>query len=314
MGAPPYVSADEVGQLVSMGDTVEALRGAFRVRHDDPPRAIVELTVDPAQPRTMLSMPSRLDGVGGCKLISVFPENIAHGSPAIQGLYVLFSAIDGRVRALFDGAALTGLRTPAASALATDYLASHEVTSLGVFGTGVQAAAHVEAMLAVRPGITSVVVSSGSNDRAINLASQLAAAYGLDTSAGTARESASCDIICACTKATRALFDVGDIGPGTHINAVGAFRPDQLEIDASVVAGAAVFVDHLAAAQEEAGDLIQAASGDGWGWDQVAGDLVDLVNGRRPTSDSPTLFKSVGLSIEDLVVARLAADRAGIAQ
>ncbi len=296
-----------------MGDVIETLRAVFRDRHVDPPRTIVDLSVDETHSRILLSMPTALDGVGGCKLVSVFPGNTAAGLPAIQGIYVLFSEVDGRIRALLDGAVLTELRTPAASALATDYLAPEDAGSLAVFGTGVQAAAHVEAMLVVRPGISRLVCVSGTIGRASEFASQVSKENEVDASAGTTSDAMACDIVCTTTRAAAPLFDASALVGTTHINAVGSFKPEQSEFTTSVVAASQVYVDHREAAAEEAGELIQAAQSGEWSWDDVAGDIVDLVrNSGVVRSVETTLFKSVGLPVEDIAVARLVADRAGL--
>ncbi len=313
MPAPPFLSAADIRQLAPMSDVIETLRTVFQNRHVDPPRAIVDLSVDETHSRTLLSMPTTLDGVGGCKLISVFPGNAAAGLPAIQGIYVLFSEVDGRIRALLDGAVLTELRTPAASALATDYLAAEGAESLAVFGTGVQAAAHVEAMLVVRQGIARVVCVSGTAGRADEFASRMSSRHGIEAVSGRTKEAMACDIVCTTTRASEPLFDASDLLGSTHINAVGSFKPNQSEFTASVVMAAEVYVDHRDAAAEEAGELIQAAQAGTWSWDDLAGDIVDLVlNPGVPRSAETTLFKSVGLPVEDIAVARLVADRAGL--
>ncbi|MEZ5341076.1 MAG: ornithine cyclodeaminase family protein [Acidimicrobiales bacterium] len=314
MSNPPFLSAADVHRLAPIGHVIEALRQAFATPVNDPPRAIVDIA-RPSQPdRVFLAMPAALDGAAGCKLITLFPDNVAQGQPAIQGIYVLFSARDGRVRALVDGATLTRLRTPAASALATDYLASPTATTLGIFGTGIQAEAHIEAMLAVRPSIRSVVVTSRSAGRASEFAASMTDRFGLAVQAGLAAEAAGSDIVCTCTTASAALFVADQLAPGAHVNAVGAFKPEHLEFGPDVVERSVVVVDDREAARAEAGDLIQAAASGRWGWSDVSGDLVDLVNGRvNRDAQDVTLFKSVGLSIEDLVVAKLAADLEGIA-
>ena len=312
--SPPFLTADDVQSIVGMGDVVEALRDAFTTRADDPPRSIVNLAASATPDRVFLSMPTQLDGVAGCKLITLFPDNTDRGLPAIQGIYVLFSAVDGRVRALVDGGVLTKLRTPAASALATDYLTSGDASTLGIFGTGVQAEAHLAAMLAVRPSLRTVVVVSGSQERAEAFARRMTGEHRVAVRSGTPAEAAACEIVCTCTTGSRSLFSAADVAPGAHINAIGAFKPHHLEFGPDVVAGAAVYVDEIEAAKQEAGDPIQAVASNSWTWDQVGGDLVDLVNGTAvaPTDAGWSLFKSVGLSVEDLVVAKLAADRAGL--
>ena len=307
----PFLSADDVRSMVTMSDTIEALRTAFVDRQSAPERAVA-----PYELGNLLTMPAVAGPRVGVKVITLVPGNAARGIPAIQGVYVLFSAIDGRVRALLDGACLTALRTPAASGLAADYLAPERPSALGIIGAGVQAAGHLEAMLAVRPSLESLVVTSRSTDSADALV-EVGRAAGLEARAGSADDVAQCEMICVCTSsAVPVLPDTA--ADGSFIAAIGAYLPDQAEVTPAFVARADVWVDGYDAARVEAGDLIQAAAAGVWQWESVRGDLVDLVATGGPESNSPELnrrprlFKSVGLSIEDLTLADLAATRAGI--
>lgn len=305
-GAVPFLSAEDVTSMVTMADTIEALRTTFAERQPAPERAVAPFALG-----NLLTMPSVAGPRSGVKVITLVPGNTARGVPVIQGVYVLFSAVDGRVRALLDGACLTALRTPAASGLAADYLAPERPTTLGVIGAGVQGAGHLEAMLAVRPSLETVVVASRSPESADKLVER-ARATGLDAQTGSTNEAAACEIICACTSsATPILPDT--VPDGSFVSAIGAYLPDQAEVTPAFVAAADVWVDGHEAARVEAGDLIQAVAAGAWAWDSVQGDLVDLVTAGRPApSTRPRLFKSVGLSIEDLTLADLAATRAGI--
>lgn len=310
--APPFLSADEVLALVPMSDMVEALRCGFEVRHSDEPRSVVNLSL-PNEARTMLAMPAASGGVGGCKLITLLNENPGRGKPAIQGIYVLFSPVDGRVRALLDGGVLTMLRTPAASALATDYLAASEPDRMGLFGTGVQALGHIEAMRVVRPSLRRVDVVSATPGRAEAFAATASDQIGIEVVPAATETAASAPLVCCATRADSRLFRADQLAPGAHVNAIGSYRPGMGEFGSDVVDRAEVWVDHRDAAALEAGELIEASASDGWAWSRVRGDLSDLISNRPGHDPSKvTLFKSVGLSTEDLVAAQLAADLAGI--
>ena len=132
--------------------------------------------------------------------------------------------------------------------------------------------------------------------------------------AGSYADAATCDIVCAATRAADALFGLSDVRPGTHVNLVGSYRLDLREVAADLVAGSTVVVDDIAAAKAEAGDLHLAVEEGVWSWDRIAGDLTDLAGGRlHRTSDTEiTLFKSVGLAVQDLAIAQRAAAAAGI--
>lgn len=268
-------------------------------------------------------MPATAGTRAGVKLLMVQPANGDRNLPLIDGAYVLFDSELGRPIALLDGSALTRLRTPAASAVATDALARREAASLGIIGAGPQGLAHLEAMLCVRPAIASVIVSSRSASSAQTLVTRISdddSLTGLsprvrsNTRFGSYEDAAACDIVCIATRSTTALVDLPMVRPGAHLNAVGAYRPDMAELAADLLSKATVTVDEIGAAREEAGDLIRAAATGAWSWAQIAGDLVALANGtlKRSNVGEVTVFKSVGLALEDLVVADLVAAASGV--
>jgi len=300
-----YFDAAAIASTVSMPDAIAAITQGFAtgVVH-------VERTQIVASHADFLVMPAASSVAVGVKLLIVQPANRERGEPVIQGTYVLFDVERGRPIALLDGAALTSLRTPAVSAIATDRLARPDVRVLAVFGTGPQARAHVEAMRIVRPSIDQVLVVGRTAQQAASLADGLVPT----ARAATAAEAARSDIICTCTSSAAALFDGALVQPGTHLNLVGTYRPERREIDGALVARATVTVDDRAAARAEAGDLVLAQAEGLFDWDRVAGDLVDLAARRigRRHPDEITIFKSSGLAHEDLVIAELVARQAGL--
>jgi ornithine cyclodeaminase len=304
----PYIDAEELFRLVALIDALDALRDCFAATPHH-----VDRVHSSAAGGEFLVMPAAAGDAAGVKLIGIQPANPARGLPIIQGVYVLFDMRVGQAVALLDGAALTTLRTPMISALATDILARRDARSLGIIGTGPQAVAHVRAMRVVRPGIDEVVVAGRTEGPVARLVDELQAA-GESVSAGTYAEAAKCDIVCAATRSDTALFGRADVSVGAHINLVGSYRLDLREVSADLVAAATVAVDDLAAAKAEAGDLHLAEQEGAWSWDRVAGDLTDLAGGRlaRTSYGEITLFKSVGLAVQDLVIAQLAAAAAGI--
>ncbi|HEY4334052.1 MAG TPA: ornithine cyclodeaminase family protein [Ilumatobacteraceae bacterium] len=301
--------SDDIRRLAPMGAVIAALRDCFAA---DP--AHIDRQGYPVAGGEFLLMPAVDTDAAGIKLIMIQPANAARGKPIISGTYVLFDAAAGHPEAVLDGAALTNLRTPAISALATDALARRDVTTLGIIGSGPQAIGHVEAMLCVRPSISDIVISSRDPDHAqavvdLVLANPAVMPTG-SVKVGTYAEAAACDIVCTATRATEPILDVGMIRPGAHINAVGSYRTDMRELSTALVAACTVVVDEIGAAHHEAGDLALAVADGGWSWDQVAGDLTDVSAGTlvRRAADEITFFKSVGLAVQDLVVARLVAN------
>ncbi len=304
----PYIDAAELFQLVSLTEALDALRDCFAVGPSHVDR--VHASVGGAE---FLVMPAAAGHTAGVKLVGIQPANQARGLPIIQGVYVLFDMRIGQPVALLDGAALTTLRTPMISALATDVLARRDVRSLGIIGTGPQAIAHVEAMRVVRPDIDRIVVAGRTDAHVARVVEELIA-VGEAAAAGSYADAASCDIVCAGTRSDTPLFGLADVQAGAHINLVGSYRLDLREVSADLIAGATVTVDELGAAKAEAGDLHLAAEEGVWSWDRVAGDLTDLASGRlaRTSYAEITLFKSVGLAVQDLVIAERAAAAAGI--
>jgi ornithine cyclodeaminase/alanine dehydrogenase-like protein (mu-crystallin family) len=300
------IDAERLGALLPMSDAVDALERAFG--SGEVPRAPLRSHVE-TEAGTLLAMPATGTQGSGVKLVTVTPANPGRGLPLIHGLYVLFAPDSQRPEATIDGAALTALRTGAVSALATRHLAPPEARRLVLFGAGTQARAHLEAMRAVRP-IERVVVVSRSAGRADELAST-ARALGLEARVGGPEAVADADLVCTCTTSPTPVLDGSRLSEGAHVNAVGAFTPDTRELDDEAILRARVVVETREAALAEAGDLLIPISAGLITPDHVAADLAELVTGtvvRRDPSER-TVFKSVGVAFEDLVVARAAMDR-----
>jgi ornithine cyclodeaminase len=211
---------------------------------------------------------------------------------------------------MIDGAALTALRTAAVSALATRQLARPDSRNLVLFGAGAQAAAHVDAIRAVRPiERVTVVGTSAASPRAAALVAQLLAA-GVDAAVGDRSAVASADVVCTCTTSVAPVFADNDLRPGAHINAIGAYRLDMCEVPAGSLGRALLVVESVAATLAEAGDVVRAIDSGALPASGFAHELHELLNGGVGREDEAqiTVFKSVGLAVEDLIVARAAAD------
>ncbi|MCU1397194.1 MAG: Ornithine cyclodeaminase [Acidimicrobiales bacterium] len=304
----PSFDAEDINRLTPMRVAIDALRTCFAAR----PTHIARTPLAASDGEFML-MPAVDGDVAGIKLLMIQPKNIDRGRPVIQGTYVLFNADAGEPVALFDGAALTNLRTPAISAVATDGLARQDARTLGIIGSGPQALGHVDAMLCVRPEITDIVVASRTAANAAAVVAAITAdgrrVGNRSVTVGDYAMAAACDVVCTATRSTEPLVDATMVRPGTHLNAVGAYRTDMRELATDLVAASTVVVDELHAAHEEAGDLVLAIADGGWSWDLLAGDLADVAAGvlSRTRADEITLFKSSGLAVEDLVIARIVA-------
>jgi ornithine cyclodeaminase/alanine dehydrogenase-like protein (mu-crystallin family) len=282
---------------------IAALEEAFRT---EDPAAVPQRSHLDVPGGELLLMPAHGAAGLGVKLVTLAPGNPGRGLPFIHGVYVLFDR-DGLVpEAVLDGTALTAIRTAAVSALATDRLARADASRLVVFGAGAQARVHALAMRAVRP-IEHVAVVGRTPERAAALVEELRA-EGLDAEVAGPEAVADADVVCTCTPSATPLFDGAMLADGAHVNAIGAYRADLRELDDATLARAArVVVETRAAALKEAGDIVQAVAAGAI----AAAELVELravldgTRGRGADGDV-TVFKSVGLALEDLAVARAA--------
>lgn len=311
------VGRKEVRQLLPMDRCMEAVEQALAAlssgRAVMPQRQVMPLSDGSGVLALMpghLSEPESL----GVKVITVFPENHKKGLDSHQGLVMLFDAGDGRPLALVDAAEITAIRTAAASGVATRLLSRPESRDLVLLGSGVQARAHLTAMIQARP-IDRVRVWNPLPGEAGRFAADMGPLTGLEIEAldGPKPDVSGADIICTITPARSVVLTGADLEPGMHINAVGACQPYERELDAAAVALSRLFVDQRSAALAEAGDLLQAVEEGACGLDQVAGELGELILGRvegRTSADEITLFDSMGVAVEDLASARQVMDLA----
>lgn len=295
----PVLDADTVRDALPMPVAIAALRDALAAGLDpeaDPPRTRV-----PVRRGELLLMPAEANGYAGVKLASVAPDNPAVGRPRIQGAYLLLDGETLTPRAVLDGVALTAVRTAAVSAVAVDALAPADAHRLVVFGAGPQAYSHVAALRAIRP-VRQVVVVGRDPGRAAALA-EACAADGLHARTGGVADVADADLVACCTTAREPLFDGTLLGRYATVAAVGSHTPDARELDDAAVTGSTVVVESRAAALREAGDLIGPVRDGRLDADTFV-NLAELVTGTRVVGrDRPSVFKSVGMAWQDLVVA-----------
>jgi ornithine cyclodeaminase len=250
----------------------------------------------------------------GAKLVTVYHANHARGLPSHLATIVLLDPETGALRALMDGRYITEARTAAVSAVSVKHLAAPGASTLAILGSGVQARSHLEAIRHVR-SLRQVRVWSPTRAHRERFARDMSASTGLDVAAAPDASSAvrGAEIIVLATSATSPVVDDADIAPGAHVAAVGACRPDQREMPAALMGRAHVFVDSRAGAMTEAGDILLAIRDGALAEDALAGELGDLVAGRlqgRRSPDEVTIFKSLGMAVEDIVAASLVVDRA----
>jgi alanine dehydrogenase len=304
-----YLSAADVRRALPMPEAIAAMKEAFvdlsAGRIEMPQRTKARLEAD----GLLLLMPcfSPALGSAGVKLLTLCPSNRSRGLPMIQALVVLAEGTTGTPLGVLEGSALTSIRTGAASGAATDVLARPDAESAAVFGAGVQARTQLAAILAVRR-IRRVRVHDVHAPSAAAFAEEMSAFHRIDVRiAGSPAEAlAEAEIVCTATTSRAPVFEDRDVRPGTHINAVGVFEPGYAEVPAATVARARVVVDQVEAALEEAGDLLRPHAAGLIGRSHFGIELGDVLAGRavgRRSPDEITLFKSVGLAVQDLYAA-----------
>ena len=301
-------SDDEVRAHLTWSGVLTALEDAFQRRAEDPKQFIMPERVALQVPGgTYLTMPcADREGWFGVKQVSVLPDNPANGKSSVQAWYTLFDPT-GTPALACDATLLTRWRTAAVSALAANHLVPAQAKRLLVVGTGSLAPWQGEAHAQVR-NYETVAVWGRDADKAKRTADTLGSRLDTNIEIAPDLEAAvkETDVITVATTAQRAFIKGAWLRPGQHLDLVGAFVPEMAEADADAIKRADVFVDDLEAAKLEAGDLIQAQA-QGWSFDLVYGDLGEVVTGTagRGGPNRITLFKSVGLALEDLAVAKL---------
>jgi ornithine cyclodeaminase/alanine dehydrogenase-like protein (mu-crystallin family) len=243
----------------------------------------------------------------GLKVITVFPGNHGTAYDSHQGAVLLFETEHGRLLAILDASSITAIRTAAVSGVATRALARPDASRLALLGTGVQALTHLEAIAHVRP-LASVRVWSRDPAKAAAFAATARARHSLEVEAApSAREAvAGAGVVCTVTSSREPVLEGSWLAPGTHVNAVGASLPSARELDSAAVARSRVFVDRRESAAHEAGDLLIPTAEGAIGADHVLGEIGEVLTGRvagRRAPEDVTLFKSLGLAVEDLAAA-----------
>jgi ornithine cyclodeaminase/alanine dehydrogenase-like protein (mu-crystallin family) len=243
----------------------------------------------------------------GIKVVTVMPGNHGTELDAHQGAVLLFEVERGRLLAVLDATSITAIRTAAVSGLATRLLARDDASDLAILGSGVQARSHLEAMCAVRP-IRRARVWSRSADRAREFARRESRRRGVPVEAAPSARAAveGAEIICTTTAAREPILHGAWIAEGAHVNAVGACLPDARELDTDAVVRSRLYVDRRESAEREAGDYLIPKREGALGEDHIRGEIGEILIGRaegRRAAGDVTLFKSLGLAVEDLSAA-----------
>lgn len=308
------LSASDLYRALPMPEAIEAMKSAFADLSTGRAQVPQRSVLDAGGGGSLLVKPAvHADSVSGAKLLTYYPGNREHSRPLIHALVVLFDGETGAPVGLCEGASLTAWRTGAASGAATDLLAAADARTAAVFGAGVQARTQLLAIAAVRP-LERIDVYSRSSGPLGEFVARLDDEVDAQVVAASSPEEAlaHAQIVCTATPATEPLFDGDSIGAGAHVNCVGSFTPTMREVDRKLVARSRLFVDSRDSVALEAGELIDAREAgltDASEWAEL-GEVVEGTRSGRQSPNEVTLFKSVGVAVQDTAAGALALHRA----
>ena len=311
------LSEKEVRNIIEIKDLVRVLEEAH-VQYSTgkaimPVRQVVPLAQIKGR---ITSMPAYLSEANalGMKVVTYFEENPKSGLPSILATISLYSPETGRLTALMDGSYVTAIRTACASAMATKALANSETPIMGILGAGVQARAHIRALSQFRQ-FREIRVYSPSGTSARKLKEELEPECGSKIEAVGSPENAvrDADLVVTVSTAKEPVLRAEWLKSGCHINAVGSHRPEMRELEAEVLKRATVVVDSRDAIMAECGDVLLAIKEGTITEDQVQREIGAVLAGQKPGRTSPdelTVYKSVGIAIQDVATARLVYQKA----
>jgi len=296
---PRWVGPVQVRESLTFGDAVTVLEQTLFDGFD--PEEDGVRTRHSSSFGQLLQMPSASEAWCGTKLVTVREEPGPAELPVIQGVYVLFEGRSLTPVAILDGAELTALRTPAVTALAIKHLAQMDSGRVTLFGAGVQARAHVKALMSVfLPKCIDVVGRDPGHAQRLSDEIQ---DMGVESTVASSEVVAQADLILCCTSSSEPLFDGDLVQNHAMIAAIGSHDPESREIDAGLVRRSAVVVESKGSARREAGDLVIPAARGMFHWDDAA-TLQDVVLGTAALdANRPRLFKGTGMPWQDLAIA-----------
>ena len=311
------INQDKVQQLLPMDEAMAAMAEAFaalgRGEAINPLRQVMPLPKGKGVLVAMPAHPGAMEAMG-LKVISVFPGNQGTEYDSHQGAVLLFETEHGSLQAIVDASAITAIRTAAVSGLATRLLAREDANELAILGSGVQARAHLEAMLHARK-VRRARVWSRTFAHAQRMAELGSQRHGLPLEAVVTAEEAvrGADIICTTTASEEPVLKGEWLAPGAHINAVGSSVPFARELDTAALLRSRLFVDRRESTVSEAGDFLMPQREGAIDESHIQGELGEIVLGQNPgrqSAEEITLFKSLGLAIQDVASAHYVYKRA----
>ncbi|HEV2830266.1 MAG TPA: ornithine cyclodeaminase family protein [Pyrinomonadaceae bacterium] len=302
----------EVAELLPMKECIAVMREALSALASGTAHQPLRTIMRPADAKGVMGlMPAFMAGdpaAFGLKAICVFPGNPSQGKDAHQGAVLLFSGETGELLAMMNASAITAIRTAAVSGVATDLLARVDACKLAILGSGVQARSHLQAMSQVR-ALKGCRIASRHFEHAKSFAEEMSMAFSFPLEPVETVEEAleGADLIVTATNAVEPIVRREWISAGAHLNLVGSSNPKTREVDGKTMATASLFVDRRESTINEAGDYLLALRDGLIGPDHIRAEIGEVLEGGKPGRTSPeeiTLFKSLGLAIEDLFAAQ----------
>jgi ornithine cyclodeaminase len=296
----------DVVQLLPMKECIRVVREAFtKLARGEAVQPLRTGFLFPSKRGVLASMPGYLEGAGpGAKLITVVFGNEGTALDPHQGVVLLFDEKRGTILCLADASSITAIRTAAATAVATDLLARPDAHDIAILGSGIQAETHLAAMLLIRKAKRVRVWSrTGARGRAFAKRESKRHKMDVEFVSGIRDAVTGADIVCTCTSAREPIMESGWVAAGAHVNVVGSSNPAAREVDTALVKRSRVFTDRRESCLNEAGDFIipmkEGAIGEGHLLGEVGDLLLSKVAGRTSPHDV-TMFKSLGIAIEDI--------------
>jgi ornithine cyclodeaminase len=309
------LSRDDMRRVLDAAELFDAMTEGFRQLAEGQWTMPLRTAIDmPAQQGLLLLMPSYGEALSaaGVKLLTVMNANPQKNLPLIHSKYLYVSAENGEILSFMDADVLTGIRTAVVSALVTDLLGKSGGGTMAVFGTGIQAWHHVEVFTKLFE-IREILVFGQTPELSEQFAERIERQLRKPARGAVITELKRADIICTCTTNPTPLFEVKDVTAHVHINGIGSYRPDARELGSDVMANATIVVDSYESALNEAGDIVIAINEGTIERSDIYASIAQLVAGTKPVPDLDhrmTVFKSVGIAMEDLVAADIAYRRA----
>ena len=299
----------EIKNLVSMDDAIDAMEAAF-AGFSDGTSQVPQRTVSAVKDLNLLLKPAYSEKLGrlAVKIITQKTGESIQGIPTILGVVLLLDMKTGKILSMMDGAEITALRTGAAGGIATKLLAVENAGTVAVFGCGTQGKTQLEAVCSVRP-IRQALLFDRNAEAAQILKSEMEDKLGIDIRVTKNLEDLTeADVICTATNAEKPLFGEQHISKGAHINAIGSYQPHMQEVDPAILISGRLFVDSWESVLKESGDLIKPIREHIFTDAVIEAEIGELINkkakGRRD-QDEITIFKSVGLGVQDLFMANM---------